>query len=395
MAKETLEFFILSCLLIFTFIDFVILLLVISSKRLSISLPFIVFLIFCIEWLLSNYLSYIAKTPFWALFWMRETSAGPIIMAAAIVWLGYTFNEENDFKLSLVKKICIWGPPLILVLLTPTRLNMISRDAGFWSDWKPGILFDLFSVYGFLYIFVWAPIVFYKKLKEAKTRALKKQIEFIFAGMFFFAAIGILFSEVIMPTFFNVQIFSYLSSVTTIFFIIPCAYAILRYKLFSVKVVATEIFAAILVVLSFINFYRVYTQVGLAGSYFNLSIFILVSIVSVFFIRSAIKEMRDKERIAQLASNLESANASLKNLNEHLEEKVAEQTIEIRKAYEVEKKARHDLEELDKAKTDFMLTTQHHLRTPLTIVKAVANMLVGKKEGDVYTKTDTAFIEKL
>ena len=70
-------------------------------------------------------------------------------------------------------------------------------------------------------------------------------------------------------------------------------------------------------------------------------------------------------------------NTTLKDLNENLEQKVDEQTHEIKRAYEVEKKARIELEELDKAKDQFILTTQHHLRTPLTIVKGYVQSLFG------------------
>ncbi|MDP2705407.1 MAG: HAMP domain-containing sensor histidine kinase, partial [bacterium] len=50
--------------------------------------------------------------------------------------------------------------------------------------------------------------------------------------------------------------------------------------------------------------------------------------------------------------------------------------------YEVEKKARIELEELDKAKDQFILTTQHHLRTPLTIVKGFIELSLDEKITD-------------
>lgn len=87
--------------------------------------------------------------------------------------------------------------------------------------------------------------------------------------------------------------------------------------------------------------------------------------------------------------------SDLKNLNEHLEDKVREQTKEIRKAYEVEKKAGNELKELNKAKTNFILTTQHHLRTPLTIIKGVLATLLERKQGDVYLGTDITFLDKI
>ncbi|MDP2705569.1 MAG: HAMP domain-containing sensor histidine kinase, partial [Patescibacteria group bacterium] len=55
--------------------------------------------------------------------------------------------------------------------------------------------------------------------------------------------------------------------------------------------------------------------------------------------------------------------------------------------YEVEKKARIELEELDKAKDQFILTTQHHLRTPLTIVKGFIELSLDEKEANQNVKT--------
>ena len=56
-----------------------------------------------------------------------------------------------------------------------------------------------------------------------------------------------------------------------------------------------------------------------------------------------------------------------------------EQTVEIRKAYEVEKKAHEELKKLDIAKDQFILITQHHLRTPLTVMKGFLAVILKSK----------------
>src|SRR3989344_3749006 len=65
----------------------------------------------------------------------------------------------------------------------------------------------------------------------------------------------------------------------------------------------------------------------------------------------------------------------LQDLTHNLQQKVDEQTKEVKQAYEVEKKARIELEDLNKAKDQFVLATQHHLRTPLTIVRGYMESL--------------------
>jgi len=57
----------------------------------------------------------------------------------------------------------------------------------------------------------------------------------------------------------------------------------------------------------------------------------------------------------------------VQDFNKTLQQKVDEQTKDITRAYEVEKQANKELKELDENKTQFMLITQHHLRTPLSV----------------------------
>ncbi|MGC9605706.1 MAG: HAMP domain-containing sensor histidine kinase [Minisyncoccia bacterium] len=75
-------------------------------------------------------------------------------------------------------------------------------------------------------------------------------------------------------------------------------------------------------------------------------------VLSAYLIRGVLREAKQREQ--------------LDDLNRNLEQKVADQTVEIRKSYEAEKHARAELEKLNDAKNQFIMITQHHLRTPVT-----------------------------
>jgi signal transduction histidine kinase len=111
-----------------------------------------------------------------------------------------------------------------------------------------------------------------------------------------------------------------------------------------------------------------------------ISIFILVITYGYFFNTST-------EKI--IVSNFEEKKAknAFKELSENLQQKVYEQTKDIKKAYEVEKQAHEDLKKLDNAKTQFMLVTQHHLRTPLTITMGYLDLLLGGTYGEIPKKS--------
>ncbi|MBN1873181.1 MAG: GAF domain-containing protein [Anaerolineae bacterium] len=75
---------------------------------------------------------------------------------------------------------------------------------------------------------------------------------------------------------------------------------------------------------------------------------------------------------AQAVIALENARlyAEITRLNEQLEQRVQERTQELNRAY-------HNLERLDKTKSDFIEVAAHELRTPLTVIKGYTQLLAG------------------
>jgi len=101
-----------------------------------------------------------------------------------------------------------------------------------------------------------------------------------------------------------------------------------------------------------------------------------------FFTKNELKKMKKQEFInirtfLTIRDWIENKNKNLgtQDASENLQEKVDQQTKELKQAYdkiehayEIEKKAHKDLKNLSEAKNQFILATQHHLRTPLTIM---------------------------
>ncbi|OGY61209.1 MAG: hypothetical protein A3F99_01285 [Candidatus Colwellbacteria bacterium RIFCSPLOWO2_12_FULL_43_11] len=153
-------------------------------------------------------------------------------------------------------------------------------------------------------------------------------------------------------------------------FVTISSYAILRHHLFSVKVIATELLT--FSIWSFL-LVRLFFATGTLEFAVNGTLLCIVLVFGALLIKSVLNEVHERE-------DLEKTSANLEYLKNNLEKKILEQTEEVKSAYEVEKKARIGLEELDKAKNQFILTTQHHLRTPLTIISGYLSGLKSKKD---------------
>ena len=83
----------------------------------------------------------------------------------------------------------------------------------------------------------------------------------------------------------------------------------------------------------------------------------------------------------------------VQDFSQTLQQKVDEQTKEIKdqkdeveKAFELEKHANEELKHLDENKTDFMLITQHHLRTPLSVNNGFIDLMLNGTFGKIPPK---------
>ena len=143
------------------------------------------------------------------------------------------------------------------------------------------------------------------------------------------------------------------------------AYSIIRYNQMSVRIVVTEVLVIAMSVAAFINIF-----IGdFMGIYGKIFVFIAFSVLGAYLIRSSINEAEHREQLA--------------DLNKHLQEKVEEQTKEIRASYQVERNSRMELEKIDQTKNQFILITQHHLRTPITSLKWQLESLISGTYGPV------------
>ena len=244
-----------------------------------------------------------------------------------------------------------------LYLFTNTLITGATYIGGIgkWS-WGLGPLHLLFELV-FCALWILALLNLYKTYAIA-SGTLKLNLRNMFWGLL----LGIIpptVCNILLPAigYFRINWFGPVSSAIWIFII---AYSILRYRQMNVRTVITEVLAIAMTAIFFINIF-IEEPLGTIGRVF---IFLVFLILATYLIRGALRESRQREE--------------LKTLNSTLSEKVAEQTAEIRRAFELEKHARRELEKLNETKDQFIMITQHHLRTPVTNIRyEVESMLKG------------------
>ncbi|MEK7514426.1 MAG: ATP-binding protein [Patescibacteria group bacterium] len=269
-------------------------------------------------------------------------------------------------------KLLYYIPGLIIMgfyfsdIFTGTT-QMLMKDLQFRENWFPwpdiGPVFPFFTFHFFIsftagFFMLW-------RLRREVDKTIRAQINYTF----WTTAIAAYGGSTLWFLWYKIP-FPPIGAFIIPVYVFGLFYTITRFHLFNAKVITAEL-STIFVWMIMVA--RMVVANNLYEFLLDLGVLLLTVFFGVFTIRSVQGEVNQKER-------LDVANKSLTDLNLHLEEKVAEQTVEVRKAYEVEKKARIELEELDKAKDEFILTTQHHLRTPLTVAKGFLQLLSEKKE---------------
>jgi len=253
----------------------------------------------------------------------------------------YPIFEGIMFCLSVIIAFASLFTPLIIKDIEPKSwgTNLIL-----------GSFFPTFAMLGMAWLL--SLIILFIRFLKLPPRE-KTQAVYFFFGFSIFFIMNIIFN-VVFPAVRGSYEFYQFGNFSIIFFLAFTAYAIIAKRLFGIKVILTETLIGLILIISLS---QILTAQTLWWRILYGTIFILLCIFSYLLVRSVLREIEQREKLAIL--------------NEKL-----------RIAYQ-------EVEKLSKAKSEFISIASHQIRTPLSAIKGYISMILEGTYGKITDKAKT------
>jgi len=303
-------------------------------------------------WGVVNYSAYQTNNPVYVLWLLRLIMFFAVWQAFAFFQFCFVFPQtERKFSKTYIITLIPLVIATSLIALTPLLFSKIVHlsEAGTVSDPDRGPGLFLFAPVAVGLVLAGLAILF-KKVLFIREPEFKRNVKLVLAGSLIMFTLIIVFNFVI-PILMHNRNFIPLGALFVFPFIAFTSYAVIKHRLFNIKVLATEILTVVLAIVTFLE--TIFSNsVGIL--IFRSSIFLLVLSFGVLLIRSVRKEVEQREQLQVLTNKLSLANVELKKL--------------------------------DKAKSEFVSIASHQLRTPLTASKGYLSLVLGGTYGKLEEK---------
>ncbi len=283
-------------------------LLVISKNRRDrMNQIFFLMTIFLTIWSFSYWRWQLADDYNTALMWARMLSIGSLFIPVCFYnWVIKFINVDN-----MINRIILWisyVTAIIMLFFANSNLFIFGlSQKSYFKFWPTsGFVYDIYFSYIYFGLVLYTIYILVRSYKIVTDKNKKKQILYVIIS----CVLG--FGGVItdFPLWWGINIPPYGNSLAAIFpFLL--GYSIIRYKMFNVKAIMAELltFCLLVFMLIIVLMSDTWTLRLIYGFFF-----ILMSAVGVFLIRSVNQEIKSRERIQLLATDLQVANEAQVNL---------------------------------------------------------------------------------
>lgn len=225
-----------------------------------------------------------------------------------------------------------------LILFSGIIINNVfyfngQKEVGFGNLYIPySILMAVYFLWGYYYLFL-------KYIKEQINVTARNRLLYIIISTVISIVIGVVF-DIIMPYFRNFS-FYWLGPAVTISFVVVTTYAILKHRLYNMKLIATEFFTFAIWIATLV---QIFYASSLRDRLLTSLILFLLTIFGIFLIKSVYKEVEQKEKLQALTIELQAANEKLVRL--------------------------------DKLKSEFLSFAAHQVKSPMSVIKGYAELIL-------------------
>lgn len=269
--------------------------------------------VFCISvfvWGIGGFFIGITSDPNLADFWWRITHIGIAFIPALFMHFVYTFLRMRNRVFIVTLYICAVIFSVLAVSSDLLIANMRFVFGEFFYDSPPGLLYPLFTVY-FFTLTIFSHIILYRSYRnevviDDATRLDRTRIKYFFLGMLISFAGG---SMSFLPVY-HIDIYP-ITNFAVILYPIIIGYAILRHRLFDIRVATAQ--GLIFLLWIFVGV-RLILSLTLQDAIMNGILFVAVIVLGVFLVRGVGKEIDARELIEKQEKELEGVNKQQEGL---------------------------------------------------------------------------------
>lgn len=301
----------------------------------SLNVKFLIFSFIASIWTFSNFYLRLNTTTTILRFCY---AIGLITATSTLVWI-YFFLEGKLSKTIKFIIIPLSSVFFIVSIFTDYIIVSVKSIKLFGYEVEGGSFFPVYSIYFGIIVGI---ILFklFTKLKKETDLIKKNQILYVFSGAIVLGVTSFMTSFLI-PSIFKTYGFVVIDNISFFVFIASIGYSIARYKLFDLKIVATEILTFFIWIGVLINLILATT---IREQIFSAALLVFLIFFGILLIKSIIKEVEQREKLEVLTQELKAANEKLIHL--------------------------------DKIRSEFLSFAAHQVKSPMTVVKGYAELIL-------------------